>query len=354
MRGVAQVSLGHHPHAAAAASPFSMVDLQRRRVEYLRVSVTDRCNYQCTYCMPAGGATVLPRDDLLSFDEIVALVREFVALGVSKVRLTGGEPLVRRGIVELVGRIAALPGVRDLSMTTNGHLLAGLAGPLADAGLQRINVSLDTLDPATFAQLTRIGTLETVLAGLQAADRAGLAHTKINAVMLRGLSESGLLPLADFCADRGYVLRCIEYMPIGTDAHWGPETWLPIAEVRGLLQQRWELEPDLHSTTPGGGPAVRWLARDRSQPQRVLRLGLIAAVSEKFCEGCNRVRLSPTGVLRECLSTRGSLSLRDMLRAGTHGDAIRQAIVDALMGKVDSHRFEQAVQTAETMSAIGG
>ncbi len=338
----------------ALRSPFALVDLQHRKVEYLRVSLTDRCNYRCTYCMPAEGLPWLPRDELLTFDEIETLVRAFVALGVRKLRLTGGEPLLRRDLPELVARLAAIPELTDLAMTTNGHLLAELAEPLQQAGLQRLNVSIDTLDPGTFAALTRQGSLHAVLRGLDAADRAGFVHTKINAVVLRGLSETGLPPLAEFCSDRGYTLRCIEYMPIGTDEQWGPETWLPIAEVRDLLGKTWDLQMDTQRSEPGGGPAVRWLGRHRQQPERTLKLGLIAAVSEKFCRDCNRVRLSSTGTLRECLSTQGALSLRDMLRAGAAPDDVQQAISAALLGKVDAHRFDAAHATREAMSTIGG
>ncbi len=345
---------GHPPAPRPVPQPFSLVDLQRRRVAYLRVSVTDRCNFRCTYCMPADGVQVAPRADLLDFDEIATLVRHFVALGVTKVRLTGGEPLVRRDIVELVRKLAAIEGIEDLSMTTNGDLLGPLAAPLREAGLQRLNVSLDTLRPETFTALTRTGSLDGVLAGLQAADRAGFADTKINAVVLRGLNDHDLHELAAFCAERAYVLRCIEYMPIGLDQRWGPETFVPSAEVRALLGQRWHLQPDPAQPLPGGGPATRWRADERAAPHRSLRMGFISAVSEKFCELCNRVRLSPTGTLRECLSTAGALSLRDLLRAGRSGAEIEAAIRDALLGKVDGHRFDAAEQTPEAMSSIGG
>lgn len=340
--------------AALATNPFRLVDLQHRRVEYLRLSVTDRCNYRCTYCMPAEGAPLVGHGELLSFEEIVRLTEAFVALGVRKVRLTGGEPLVRRGIVDLVGMLAAIPGIADLSMTTNGHLLAGLAAPLKAAGLSRLNISLDTLQEARFAQLTRQGQLRAVLQGIEAAQAAGFAHTKINAVVLRGLNDDELSDLALFAAEQALVLRYIEYMPIGVDDFWGPQTFLPVAAVRQALEQDWILQEDPRDQTPGGGPATRWLGQHRRRPELRVRLGFIAAVSEKFCELCNRVRLSSTGTLRECLSTAGALSLRDLLRGGASAEELQAAIAAAMAGKVDAHRFDHAVATPEAMSSIGG
>ncbi len=336
-----------------AQNPFQLVDLQARTVRYLRVSVTDRCNYRCSYCMPEQGVDVVPRADLLAFDEIEQLVRLFVRLGIRKVRLTGGEPLVRRGIVELVGRLARLQGLEDLAMTTNGHLLADLAKPLRDAGLHRLNVSMDTLDEGAFADVTRRGSLTAVLAGLRAAKTAGFQHTKINAVVLRGHNEGQLSRLCDFAATEGHILRFIEYMPIGLDDRWGPETFVPSAEMRQSLAAQWDLQPDPRHALPGGGPAVYWTGRKRDGGAQV-QLGFISAISEKFCRLCNRVRLSPTGTLRECLSTRGVLSLRDMLRQGRTEAEVLEAIGLALEGKVEGHRFDSAVQTWEPMSAIGG
>lgn len=335
-------------------NPFSLVDLQARKVSYLRVSVTDRCNYRCSYCMPEAGVEVVPRDDLLTFAEIERLVRIFVSLGVRKVRLTGGEPLVRKDLVDLVQRLARIDGVQDLALTTNGHLLAPLAKPLRDAGLHRLNVSLDTLDPVRFAHVTRRGSLDAVLAGLQAAADAGFRNTKINAVMLRGLNDDEVGALCDFAGVGGHILRYIEYMPIGVDAFWGPETYLPAASIREKLGQTHDLVPDPGHPHPGGGPAVYWTARPRHGGGPTVPVGFIAAVSEKFCALCNRIRLSPTGTLRECLSTAGTLSLRDRLRAGQDDAALADAITASMQGKVDGHRFEQAVTTYESMSAIGG
>ena len=338
------------------AEPFSLVDLQSRVVRYLRVSVTDRCNYRCRYCMPAEGVQVLPRDELLNFDEITRLVRVFVGLGVRRVRLTGGEPLVRRGIVELVERIASIDGVEDLAATTNAHLLPELAGPLRRAGLQRLNVSLDSLDPKVFAEMTRHGDLATVLQGIEAATDAGFENIKINTVVLRGHNDDGLDAMLRFAAEQGHVLRLIEYMPIGVDDAWGPETFISAEEMRGSLEERWHFEAGVAASVSGGGPARYWRAHPRSVEvaSAPVEVGFITAISDHFCAQCNRVRLSPMGTLRECLSSAGTLSLRDMVRAGQDDDAIADAIQAALLGKVDGHRFGDGVGTFESMSAIGG
>ncbi len=352
-RPASSLAIGGAVRPEILRNPFQLVDLQRRQVEYLRLSVTDRCNYRCSYCMPAAGVDVVPRADLLDFAEMVTLTRLFVQLGVRRVRLTGGEPLVRRGIVDLVRQLAAIPGVDDLAMTTNGHLLASLAEPLREAGLQRLNISIDTLDPRKFAEVSRGGALQPVLDGIAAAQRVGFPSIKLNAVTLKGLNDDALLPLCDFAARENLVLRLIEYMPIGVDAFWGPETWLPVAETRAQVMAAYALEPDESGEIPGGGPARYWRGRHRQTGQE-LRVGFISAVSEKFCEACNRVRLSPTGTLRECLSARGSLSLRDLLRSGATEAALTEAIHDAMAGKVEGHNYDAAVPTLESMSAIGG
>ncbi len=363
----------------AAVPPFSLVDLQRRRVRYLRLSLTDRCNFRCTYCMPAEGVAVEPRDQLLRFDEIERLCRVFIALRISHVRLTGGEPLVRREVTSLVERVAALPGLRDLAMTTNGHRLAELAAPLRRAGLRRLNVSLDSLDAATFARMSRTGQLAPVLEGLDAADQAGfgrgeLPPTKINTVVMRGDNDDQIPALAAFCQTRGYVLRLIEYMPIGLDQRWGAATFVDAEEMRRHLRAAgWQLTvadgaalaghtpvvgdsadaADPIASARGGGPARYWLA-SRPGDERPLRLGFITAVSDHFCATCNRVRVNAVGTLRECLSAPGRLSLRDAMRAGLTDAELTPLIADAMRGKVDGHRFIVGQRTIESMSAIGG
>lgn len=352
--GVLSIS-GGAPDARAtvAREPFSLVDLQRRVVRYLRLGLTDRCNYRCTYCMPAEGVPTLARPELLTFDEIERLVRVFVSLGIDRVRLTGGEPLLRRGVATLVQRLSAIEGLADLAATTNAHLLTRLAEPLRAAGLRRLNVSLDSLDPRVFAALTRKGDLATVLAGLDAADRAGFTGTKLNAVVLRGINDGEVGDLISFAATRGYQLRLIEYMPIGLDDLWGPETFVSGAEMRDAVAAQWAMEP-LAQEGGVGGPARPWLASARDGSGRTTQVGFITAVSDHFCTTCNRVRLSPEGTLRECLSSRGRISLRDMLRGGADDAEVAQTIVAALGGKVDGHSYQDEGHTRESMSAIGG
>ena len=343
--------------ASPGPSPFSLVDLQHRVVRYVRISLTDRCNYRCAYCVPAGGVGAVPRADLLQVVEIERLARIFVGLGINRIRLTGGEPLVRRGVVELVGRLAAIDGIDDLAATTNAHLLPDLAAPLRDAGLKRLNVSLDTLDRAKFARMTRNGDLDTVLAGLDAADRAGFRGTRLNAVVLRGVNDGDVGDLLAFASEREYVLRCIEYMPVGVDDFWGPDTWISAADIRDRLAGDWDLAAVADGPAVGGGPARYWNAWPKGhkhEPETATKLGFITAVSDHFCATCNRVRVSPVGTLRECLSSPGVLSLRDMMRAGADDAALSKAISDALLGKVDGHEFDRSVRTDESMCSIGG
>ncbi len=343
--------------AKKAASRFSLVDLQRRVVRYVRISVTDRCNYRCAYCVPADGIGAVGRDELLRFIEIERLARIFVSMGITRIRLTGGEPLVRRGVVDLVGRLSAIEGIEDLAATTNAHLLGRLAAPLHEAGLRRINVSLDTIDPALFARMTRNGSFPHVLAGLDAADRAGFTNTRLNAVVLRGVNDRGVSDLLGFAADRGYVLRCIEYMPVGVDDFWGPDTWVSATDIRDRLSSDWDLEEGAGGPMAGGGPARYWQAWRRGtehDPKRAAKVGFITAVSDHFCATCNRIRLSPVGILRECLSSPGVLSLRDMIRAGATDELLSDAIQQALQGKVDGHEFDRSVGTQESMCVIGG
>ena len=342
---------------AAAGSRFDLVDLQRRVVRYVRFSVTDRCNFRCTYCMPAEGAKVEPRHALLAYDEIERLARIFVSLGVNRLRLTGGEPLVRRDIVELVGQLAAIAGLDDLAMTTNAHRLAELAAPLRAAGLRRLNVSLDSIVPATFTAMTRNGSLDEVRAGLDAADRAGFTGTKINAVVVRGSNDQQLPELAAFCHARGYVLRLIEYMPIGLDDHWGDQSFVAAAEMRRTLDAAGWAVHDAPAQgfgdAVGGGPArYQWATPPGGGAPLVL--GFITAVSDHFCATCNRVRVNASGTLRECLSAPGRLSLRDAMRAGLDDDELRAIVRAALAGKVDGHRFMVGTRTVEAMSSIGG
>ena len=369
---------GHTTRGSAPAGRLGLFDGRAREVRYLRLSVTDRYNFRCVYCMPAEGARFSAHGALLSFEEIERLVGVFVRLGVDRVRLTGGEPLVRRGVVDLVRRVARVSGVKDVAATTNGALLSELAGPLAAAGLRRVNVSLDSLRPERFARLTRRGDLDRVLAGIDAARAAGLAPLKLNAVIVRGQNDDELGELVRFAAAHDAVLRFIEYMPLGSaaprpghgggggGAEGGPTTWGPASFVSGdemvaRLQGEFDVSEPLGGGTQAGvvgeGPAVYRAVRPRSGALPPVRVGFIRAVSQSFCATCNRVRLSATGTLQECLAYPGRLSLRDALRAGASDAALEILIREALSAKGPGHRFDQpggGGHGAVTMSGIGG
>ncbi len=327
--------------------PPALVDSYGRVHTYLRVSVTDRCNFRCVYCMPKEGVDWMPRTNVLSFEEIVRLVRVFVSLGVSRVRLTGGEPMARRDFPDLVDALGALPGVEDLALTTNALKLAPLAERFAAAGLKRINVSLDCLDPDTFFRLTRGGNVDFVLDGIEAARRAGIAPIRINAVMLEGENDGELFDLVEYFArnPEDTELRFIEYMPF--QARW--HTCVPASELRRRLSTRYTLER--MDSTVGGGPAVPWRIRENG-----LRIGFISPLSENFCGSCNRLRLMADGHLRTCLSDDKTPSLRDLLRAGADDDALVLAILTMVKGKREGHgcTLEGGRMFEGVMTQVGG
>ncbi len=330
-----------------------LVDGHQRRVTYLRVSLTDRCNYRCTYCMPERGVDLVPRDEVLRIEEVARIVEALVAVGVRRVRLTGGEPTVRHGLVDLVARLAALP-LDDLAMTTNGHVLAELAAPLRRAGLRRLNVSLDTLEPLRFKQITRWGDLARVLDGIEAAREAGFTGTKINVVALAGFNDHELPRLAEWSWSRALVPRYIEWMPMGGGELFAPGSFLAAASIRRLLEQALgRFVPDDGAGLPGVGPA-RYLRRESGAPGE--RVGVISPVTEQFCDTCNRVRLSSTGKLHTCLARDEELDLRAPLRAGGTVDELIDRVRAALALKVRGHDFTPSGcgGPRKHMVAIGG
>jgi cyclic pyranopterin phosphate synthase len=307
--------------------------------------------------MPPEGASQSPRGDLLTYEEILRLARIFVGLGARKVRITGGEPLVRRDLAtQLVAPLARVEGVEEVALTTNGHFLAIDAEALAAAGLSRINVSLDSLDPERFRRMTRGGDLSRVLAGLDAARRAGLGPIKINVVVVRGENDGeDLVDLVEWGAREGFIVRFIECMPIGPALNWSPDQFVPIAEVRSRLEMRYDVSPAEGGV--GGGPAVHARISARGDGERTSMVGFIAALTENFCAACNRVRVTSEGRLRECLSREGTMSLRDAMRRGESDTWLAEAIQTALGGKVDGHRFASSdghVVAQGAMSSIGG
>ena len=327
-----------------------LVDRQHRRVTYLRVSVTDRCNYRCTYCLPEDGVSHVDRADILAFEEIVALVRCFVDLGVRRVRLTGGEPTVRRDLVDLVRLLRAIPGLQEIALSTNGHLLPELAAPLRAAGIDRLNVSVDTLDEERFAAITRRGDLRRVLHGLAEARRVGFSSIKINTVAVKGFNDGEVGALCAYAWSNGFVPRFIEQMPMAEGALYLPGKLLAAAELRRLIEAAFPggrlLPHDAGAgQAQGGGPARYWTLEGgtgtRKDGDAVSQrlVGLITPMTEHFCDTCNRVRLSSAGALHACLAYDDAVDLRAVLRQeGPPG--VNAAIRQALAAKRDGHNFQ--------------
>jgi GTP 3',8-cyclase len=326
-----------------------LVDSWGREIRSLRVSVTDKCNFRCRYCMPAEGLEWLPRDEVLSFEEIARLVRVLSEMGVDEVRLTGGEPLVRRDLPVLVSFLAEIPGVRDLSLTTNGVLLDRLAGPLVEAGLRRLNVSLDSLSHVRFAEITRRDALDRVLAGLEEAERyPELGPIKVNCVAMRGFTEEEVPALAELARRKPYVVRFIEFMPLDADEAWREDEVLTGGEIRALIEERWPLEeiPAKPSST-----ARRFRFADGAG-----EIGFVNPVSEPFCSTCDRIRLTADGQLRTCLFSRREWNLKAPLRDGASDDELAELIRFAVRHKELKHKINDPgfVRASRSMSQIGG
>ena len=338
--------------APATEAKHGMIDTFGRHVTYLRVSVTDRCDFRCVYCM-SEKMTFLPKPDVLSLEELDRLCSAFVAKGVRNIRLTGGEPLVRRNIMALIrglGRHLHNGDLDELTLTTNGSQLGRLAGELKDAGVERVNVSVDSLDPEKFREITRRGDLGIVLDGLQAARRAGL-RVKINAVAMRGVNDADIEALAQWCGDEGYDLTFIETMPMGDIDGDRTANYMPLSEVRERLDARWTLNDVDYRT---GGPARYAEVRETGQ-----RIGFITPLSHNFCESCNRVRLTCTGQLYMCLGQDDDADLRAALRASNDDADLFAAIDEAITRKPKGHDFiidrDQTGPAVERhMSVTGG
>jgi cyclic pyranopterin phosphate synthase len=346
------------PGADGALPSDPLLDNFARRIRYLRVSVTDRCNYRCSYCMPEelGDQLVFePRAAVLTFEELERLIRLFAGLGVRKIRLTGGEPTVRKGIVELAGRIARLPGIEQVVMTSNGHLLGELAAPLAAAGVSAINISLDTLDAARFHALTGRGDLARVLAGLDAAVAAGM-RVKTNAVALRGVNDDELVALCEHAWSRGALPRFIEHMPMSDGALFAPEAELPAAAIRSALEAALGPLAPADRAGPTGEPRDAGPARYWRVAATGREVGIISAMTEHFCDDCNRLRLTAVGALHACLGHDDAISLRDVIRGGGSDDDVVRAIAASVTGKRAGHAFERSGAGAphKHMIGIGG
>jgi GTP 3',8-cyclase len=327
-----------------------LIDTFGRVATDLRVSLTDRCNLRCSYCMPPEGLEWLPGDEVLTDDEIVRVVRVAVDLGVNEVRFTGGEPLLRRGLVDIIARTAALTPRPQLSMTTNGIGLARTAAALRDAGLDRVNVSLDTIDPEKFKTLARRDRLDDVLAGLAAAVDAGLAPVKVNAVLMRGVNDDEAVPLLRWCLQNGYLLRFIEQMPLDAQHGWKRTNMVTADEIMGRLAEAFSLTP-VGAKERGSAPAEEWLVD--GGPGRV---GVIGSVSRPFCGACDRVRLTADGQIRNCLFAREETDLRAALRSGCDDARIAEMLKATLLAKRAGHGIDDPdfLQPTRPMSAIGG
>ncbi|AZF49719.1 Cyclic pyranopterin phosphate synthase (MoaA) [Pseudomonas sp. R2-7-07] len=327
-----------------------LMDSFSRRVDYLRMSVTDRCDFRCVYCM-AEDMEFLPRQQILSLEELYQLAQSFVALGTRKIRLTGGEPLVRQGVVELCKRIAALPGLRELCMTTNGSQLGKLAAPLFDAGLKRLNISLDSLDPERFRELTRTGDLVKVIEGIDAANAAGFQRTKLNCVVMKGRNDHEINDLVAFAIDRGLDISFIEEMPLGViSEHSRAEAFYSSAQVRERIAERYTLIDSAESTQ---GPSRYWRLAEAPH----IRLGFISPHSHNFCGTCNRVRLTVEGRLLLCLGNEHSVDLKAVLRRYPgEPQRLERAILESMKLKPYRHNFslDDEVQVVRFMNMTGG
>ena len=326
-----------------------LCDRQHRVISYLRLSVTERCNFRCVYCMPAEGIALAPRDQLLTFEEIARVVRVGAELGLSKLRLTGGEPTVRRDLPDLVAMLATTPGIREITMTTNGVLLESLARPLRDAGLHRVNISLDTLRRDRAATLARRDYHDAVLRGIDAAVAAGLTPLKLNAVVMRDVNDDELGDLLAFAHSKGAQMRFIEYMPMGVARHDERNQTVPATEMRERLTDRFDLIRD----TAGDphDPARGWVCRRTGA-----RVGFITSISEHFCDTCNRMRLTAEGGLRPCLHQDAEADVRAVLRGGGDDEAVAQAFRDAANLKWAGHHMNGVIPlySSKEMVAIGG
>ena len=334
----------------AAEPPVGMPDTFGRVATDLRVSVTDRCNLRCSYCMPAEGLAWMPKPEMLTDEELLRIIDVFIGLGVRQVRLTGGEPLLRRSLVEVVAGIAALEPRPQIAMTTNGVGLDRMAAPLAGAGLDRVNVSLDTVDPQEFFKLTRRDRLTDVEKGLKAAASVGLTPVKVNAVAMRGINDHSAADVLQWCCDRGYSLRFIEQMPLDAQHAWQRDQMVTGREIREQLSTRFALTP-LVDEARGSAPAELFLVN--GGPSTV---GIIASVSAPFCAACDRVRLTSDGQVRNCLFAKGEVDLRGPLREGATDPELVALIQGEMWRKARGHGIDKPgfVQPERPMSSIGG
>jgi cyclic pyranopterin phosphate synthase len=319
-----------------------------RQITDLRVSITDRCNFRCVYCRSADPENYRDHDEILSWPELDRLAHVFLHLGIRKIRITGGEPLVRDGVEDYIARLHTL-GVEDLSMTTNGHLLAERCDRLIAAGLRRINISLDSLDPARFERITRTKSFKTVMDGIDAAQKSRLSPAKVNAVLVRGLNDDEVESFAEFARDRDVIMRFIEFMPLDADRHWTRDLVVPAAEIYARIHARWPLVQIPHERSE---TARKYRFADGASGE----IGLIAPVTQPFCGHCSRIRLTADGKLRTCLFSKDDHDLRSMLREGASDEDLIAHITSIVMEKEEGHHINEPgfIPPSRTMVFIGG
>ncbi len=328
-----------------------LLDNYSRKINYLRLSITDRCNLRCRYCMPEEGVGLIKHNDLLTYEEIVKVIEVFARNGISKIRLTGGEPLVRRGVVDLIRGITSIGGVKDLSLTTNGVLLKEYAGDLLQAGLRRINVSLDTLRPERFAYITRRDRFKEVWEGIEEALRCRLSPVKVNAVVIKGFNDDEIKDFARLSLTYPLHIRFIEFMPVGEGSDWNGEGIVPLSRIMEVIREIGELIPI--RPQDNDGPAKRYYLKGGKG-----EIGFISPISSHFCEQCNRLRLTPDGQIRTCLFSDEEIDLKGVLRASGDGDAekVEEVLYRALRAKPEGHRIgdRRFKKCQRGMHAIGG
>ena len=326
-----------------------LLDPYKRKINYLRISVTDRCNLRCCYCMPEEGIPLIPHEEILSYEEILRIVRVFATEGISKIRLTGGEPLVRKGMVDFISRLSQVEEIKDLSLTTNGILLKEFAQDLKRAGLKRINISLDSLKKERFCRITRKDDLGRVWAGIEEALRVGLSPIKINMVAIQGLNEDEIESFARLSLHLPLTVRYIEYMPSGNGEEWKESDIVTILQIKSRLERIGKLIPI--PSDPLDGPAIRFRFEGAMG-----EIGLIGPVSSHFCEDCNRLRLTPDGKIRTCLFSDEEIDLKELLRKGGSDDDLKERLLIALRAKPERHHINthQFKKCQRNMSASGG
>jgi len=327
-----------------------LTDRYQRPIDYLRVSITDRCNLRCIYCTPLGGAAKLEHQDILSYEEFLRFIQVALYMGITKVRLTGGEPLVRKGVTDFCRRLTALPGLQSLSLTTNGILLEELAHDLYGAGIRRVNISLDTLQPQKFLRITRSDEFDRVWRGIQAAEHAGLNPIKINVVVMRGINDDEVLDLAKLTLERPYHIRFIEFMSMNNDSQWVLQHYISADEILAKLLTVAPLEQVVSQHTNGPARHFRW-------PDAKGIVGIISPISHHFCPSCNRIRLTADGKLRNCLFSDQEVDIKSPLRQGATDADLSQILGASIINKPEKHCLQSDVFRKcqnRPMVAIGG